>query len=158
MNENALKLIDAVCEAYDLFHVPKDTSGDGKPETFCNMATNHVLSRFGYEKFKGMVANQMVDYMRRKPEEWEFVLMPAAQELANTGRVLVAGTFAEPHGHVVVLRPGLEEFSSKWQMKAPRGGNVGGQSCIGKSIAWAFGGPNPPEIWMLKDAPSLPVV
>lgn len=150
MNPDALRLLDAICEAYDAYHVPKDT--DGKPglETMCNLAVNYVCSRLGYDKFKGMVANQIVDYMRRKPEEWEPVEMSRAQDLANEGRLLLAGIQEDIHGHVVVIRPGIEEFSGKWSARAPKAGNVGATSAMGKSIAWAFGGPTPPEIWMLK--------
>lgn len=157
MNEVALRLIDAICEAYDAYHVPKDV--DGKPglETFCNLAVNYVCSRMGYEKFKGMVANQIVDYMKRKPEEWEPVKMADAQAFANDGRLLLAGAQEAPHGHVTVLRPGIEEYSGKWSAKVPKTVDVGGGSEIGKSLAYAFGGPKPPEIWMLRHAPSLPV-
>jgi hypothetical protein len=155
---DVLRLIDAICEAYDAYHVPKDVDGKPGDETFCNMAVNYVCSRLGYEKFKGMVANQIVDYMRRKPEEWEPVNMDAAQALANEGRLLLAGVQDEPHGHVAVIRPGVEEYSGKWKAKAPKTGNVGGSSAIGKSLAWAFGGYTPPEIWMLKNAPDLAVV
>lgn len=158
MTEEALKLIDAICEAYDLYHVPKDVNGDGKVETWCNMAVHHVCARFGYEKFKGMVANQIVDYMRRKPEEWELLPMASAQEMANSGRLLIAGMTAEQHGHVVVIRPGIEGFSGKWQVKAPKACNVGATSCLGKPLSFSFGGPAIPEIWMLRDAQPLPLV
>ena len=154
MNEAALKLIDAICEAYDQFHVPKDTSGDGKNESFCNLATSYVCARFGYEKFKGMVANQIIDYMSRKPEEWGPVDLGQAQGLANDGHILIAGAVAEPNGHVVVLRPGVPDLSAKWQSKVPKVGNVGVASSMGKSLSWVFPGPKPPSIWMLRNAPS----
>lgn len=157
MNEESLRLIDAICEAYDAYHVPKDANGDGKTDTFCNLSINYICSRLGYEKFKGMVANQIVDYMRRKTEEWEPVPMDKAQALANEGKLLIAGVQNDPNGHVSVIRPGIEEFSGKWSAKAPKTGNVGASSAIGKSLAWAFGGPKPPEIWMLKNAPSVPL-
>lgn len=160
MNEKSLRLLDAICEAYDAYHSPKDWDGNPGLESACNMATNYVCSRLGYDKFKGMVANQIVDYMKRKPEEWEEVSLDQAQGLANEGRLVVAGEQADGHGHVCVIRPGIEEFSGKWMAKAPKAGNVGMKSAIGKSLSWAFGGPKAPGLWVLKESgeTTLPVV
>lgn len=141
MNEKALKLLDAALEAYDLYHVAKD----GK--TFCNMSVNHICGRMGYDKMKGMVANQMVDFLKRS-EEWTQITMSAAQDLANQGCIVIAGKQEDPHGHVVVIRPGLEEYSGKWQLKAPKIAQVGGTSYIGKTLAWAF--KELPDIWVLE--------
>jgi len=151
MNDRALRLLDACLEAYDLYNTPKDVTGDGKAETFCNFATHHVAVRMGYEKLgegrKPMLASQMVDFLKRSPE-WERIGMESAQALANEGRLVVAGVADEPHGHVVVIRPGVEEYSPKWGLKAPKACDVGGKSDIGKTLAWAFA--DVPEIWVLK--------
>lgn len=140
--EKTLRLIDAVCEAYDLYHVSKDGA------TFCNMAVHHVCARMGYDKFKGLLANQIVDFLRRSPE-WTPVPLSGAQELANEGRLVVAGAEDHPHGHVVVVRPGAEDFSGKWESKAPKVSQVGATSYIGRSMAWAF--QEIPEIWVLNE-------
>lgn len=141
MNEKALKLLDAACEAYDLYAVAKDN------KTFCNLAVTHICGRMGYEKLKGMVANQIVDFLKRS-EEWQPVDMSVAQNLANQGCVVIAGKQEDPHGHVTVIRPGLEEFSGKWQMKVPRACQVGATSYIGKTLSWAF--KEVPEMWVLE--------
>lgn len=141
MNEEALKLIDAICEAYDIYHVPKDGA------TFCNLAVQHICARMGFDRFRGMVANQMVDMLKRSLE-WEKIVMEEAQPLANEGRLVIAGIQDNPHGHVAVVRPGLEEFSRKWEKRVPKICQVGGTSYIGKSLAWAFAAE--PEIWVLK--------
>lgn len=149
MNENTLKLLDAMCEAYDIYQTPKDVTGDGKPETFCNLAVQHVCGRMGYEKFKGLVANQMIDFMRRS-FDWEKIEMSRAQELTNGGRLVLAGQQAQGHGHVAVIRPGVAEFSGSWNEKAPKACNVGATSFIGKRLSFAF--KQKPEFWVLKDA------
>lgn len=141
MNEKALKLLDAALEAYDLYHVPKNGS------TFCNFSVQHICGRMGYDKLKGMIANQMVDFLKRS-DEWQPVDMSVAQGLANQGCVVVAGKQEDPHGHVVVIRPGLEEFSGKWNVKVPKACHVGGTSYIGKTLAWAF--KEVPEMWVLE--------
>lgn len=158
MNETALKLLDAILEAYDLFHTPKDITGDGKPETFCNRAVFHVIQRMGSNQLRdadgnAMMADQMVDAMRRS-DRWQAVEMEAAQQLANDGQVVVAGMTSKElsadHGHVVVVRPGLPEHSNKWGGYAPKVSHCGSQSCIGKGAQWVFPGDVRPGFWMLK--------
>lgn len=142
MNADLLRLIDAISEAYDTHSVPTPT------ETYCNLGVQYVLARFGYEKAKGMVANQMVDLFQRSAD-WGVVGMEAAQALANEGRVVVSGAKGDPHGHVVVVRPGIMEFSGKWKCLAPKVSNIGGRpAALGKSAAWAFEAV--PQFWMLK--------
>ena len=141
MNEKALKLLDAACEAYDLYAVAKDS------KTFCNLSVQHVCGRMGYDKMKGMVANQMVDFLKRS-DEWQPIDMSVAQGLANQGCIVIAGKQEDPHGHVVIIRPGLEEISGKWGRKAPKVAQVGGTSYIGKTLAWAF--KEMPEMWVLE--------
>lgn len=141
LSERVLRLLDSLLEAYDIWHVPKEGS------SFCNFSVQHVAGRMGYDKLKNMVANQVVDFLRRS-SDWQKVEMSEAQGLANDGRLVVAGAQAEPHGHVVVVRPGVEEYSAKWQAKAPKVSHVGGMSYIGRSLAWAF--KDVPELWVLK--------
>lgn len=147
-----LRLLDAILEAYDLFHVSQDVNGDGKADvTHCNQSVNHVCGRLGYEKFKGMVANQIIDFMRRS-DDWKKIELEDAQSFANEGRLVIAGAMAEPHGHVVIIRPGLEELSAKWNSKkVPKASHVGANSCIGKSLAWAF--KDIPELWVKNEIP-----
>jgi hypothetical protein len=158
MNEAALKLLDAILESYDLFHTPKDITGDGKPETFCNRSVFHVLKCMGSSQLRdadggAMLADQMIDAMRRSPA-WQSVEMEQAQPLANEGAVVVAGLTSQElsaqHGHVVVVRPGTAELSNKWSGYAPKVSHCGSESLIGRSAAWAFPGKVRPGFWMLK--------
>jgi hypothetical protein len=155
MSEKVLRLLDAILEAYDSFHTSKEVEA-GHVATFCNFAVDLVLARMGYEKMRNpdgspMMANQMVDFMTRSAD-WEEVLMEHAQTFANDGRVVVAGREEEGHGHVVVVRPGVAEYSGKYAAKAPRVSHVGLNSHIGRSAAWAFDGVFPPKFWLLKEA------
>jgi hypothetical protein len=150
MTDRTLQLLDAILEAFDLYHTPEDV--DVKPglETFCNLAVNHVLARMGYEKFKGMVANQMIDALSRS-SDWEGIPMDQAQVIANAGGVVLAGEASDPHGHVVVVRPGIADLSAKWHKFTPKVSHVGGKSLIGKSAAYAFPGADLPGFWKLKE-------
>ena len=138
-----LKLIDAICEAFDANFMPTAEA------TFCNLSVQYVLGRFGYDKMRGMDADQMVDYMSRSSDFSPVTDMAQAQALANGGSVVIAGYQNVPHGHVVVLRPGVMEFSGKWNCLTPKCSNVGlrpvGQ--LGKGLSLAF--QDVPKIWVL---------
>lgn len=160
MEDKALKLLDACLEAYDAYHVSKDVTGDGKKETFCNFSVDHVLARMGYEKMrdggKPMMANQMIDFLKRKTEDWEKIGMDKAQVLANAGRVVLAGLVDEPHGHVVVVRPGLEDVSGNWGgARVPKVSHVGGTSYIGRGVNYAF--KSIPDFWVLKETEDVKI-
>lgn len=146
MDDAILKLLDAICEAYDLWHNPQMVAGN--LQTYCNESIQHVCGRMGYTKFKDMVANQIVDFMSRS-SDWQKVNLADAQGLANQGKLLIAGQQADPHGHVVVLMPGNMQMAGHWNVKVPRVSNVGEKSYIGRTLNWAFAGDAPPDIWML---------
>lgn len=161
VSEAGLRLLEAILEAYDAYHVSKDVTGDGHPETFCNFSVDHVLMRMNYEKMrsqdgKPMMANQMIDYMTRSAD-WSEIPMSEAQGLANDGRVVVAGRAEAEHGHVVVVRPGVPVLSGKYgNAKTPKVSHVGKGSYIGRTVAWAFNDPKPwpavpPKFWLLKE-------
>ena len=141
--DNLLRLIDAICEAFDSRMMPTEDA------TFCNLATQYVLARFNYTKMDGMTADQMFDFLTRS-EDWSPVDMGDAQDLANAGRVVVAGMQADPHGHVVVIRPGRPEYSGKWATNTPKCSNVGLRPWgrIGDGVSFAF--KEIPKFFLLK--------
>ena len=112
-------------------------------ETWCNIATNAVLSALGCDLMEGFTADGMVDFMRTHQD---FLVKPMAdcQVLVNEGTILVAGlTGAElkqEHGHVVTLTPGVEDYSGKWDKKTPLCMNLGraGTCFRAKGLNWAF--------------------
>jgi len=137
-----LRLIDACCEVYDN---PNYRPRGGM--TFCNQAVMSIAEKVGYSKFKSMLANQMVAFMRSSPD-WSPLKIEEAQEYANKGNLVVAGLQGQPHGHVVVVRPGMSGFSQKWGMAVPKVVNVGAENFIGKSLNWVF--QKKPEVYVLK--------
>jgi hypothetical protein len=153
VDDKTLKLLDAILEAYDQFHEPKNG------ETFCNLAVFHVLKCLGiFDQLRdadgsAMMADQMIDAMRRSPA-WQSVSMEMAQPLANEGQIVVAGMtsaeMSEKNGHVVVVRPGLPELSGKWAGYAPKVSHCGFHPLIGSGAEWAFPGKVRPGFWLLK--------
>src|ERR1044071_1114690 len=95
-------LIDSACEAYDNPNFRKPGA------TWCNLATQYVCEKMGYTKFSGMVANEMVQLMRDS-KEWEAIPIGSAQAFANSGMLVISGAQDHPHGHVVVVRPGVAQ-------------------------------------------------
>lgn len=145
------RLLDAICEAYD---APEFKPSSGV--TYCNQAVTYVAERVGYNLFKGLLANHMVDLMGSS-RDWQEIEIKESQTYANTGRFVVAGLKDNPHGHVVVVRPGREIYSEKWQTLVPKVMNVGAKNFIGvdekkriMTLAWVFPGANKPKVWMLR--------
>ncbi|MBI4395867.1 MAG: hypothetical protein HY548_02145 [Elusimicrobia bacterium] len=137
------RLIDAFCEAYDNPHF-KPRQG----MTFCNQAVQAVSERMGYKKFKSLLANRMVALMRSS-SEWVRIPIDEAQSYANEGHLVVAGQQDQPHGHVVVVRPGVAEISRKWGGPVPKVINVGADNFIGKGLNWAF--KEKPEVFLWRE-------
>jgi len=132
MEPTVFQLIDACCEAYDN---PAYQPRSGM--TFCNQAVQFIAEKMGYTGFQSMMANEMVAQMKNSPE-WTVVPLEEAQTNANQGRLTIAGLQEQPHGHVVVIRPGLEAYSDKWAMSVPKVINVGSSNFIGKGLGWSF--------------------
>lgn len=144
-DDRLLRLIDACCEARE-----NESFWPKPPEigpTHCNEAVQFVLNRFGYKTLAGLVANDMIDYMSAKTDEWRKVDMFEAQRLANEGCVVVAGKKDAPKGHVVVIRPGKMDFSPKWNSRVPKCLQIGRHVTISTALNWAF--QLPPDIYVL---------
>lgn len=141
---NVYQLMDACCEAYDKYRI-KDTAA----MTYCNQTVQMIAEKLGFKKFNMMLANQMIEYMRSHPAEWGKVELPEAQDLANRGFLLIAGQQAEPHGHVVVIRPGVAVHSAKWGCDAPKVINIGAENFIDKAVSWVF--KDKPDVFLYKE-------
>src|SRR5262245_31508649 len=94
------RLIDACCEVYDN---PEFVPREGM--TFCNRAVQYIAEKMGYMGFTGLLANQIMALMKNS-EDFEAITLDQAQAEANKGRLVIAGIIQDPHGHVVVIRPG----------------------------------------------------
>lgn len=95
--------------------------------TYCNCAVQYIAEKMGFTGFDDMLANQMIWRMRNAPD-FAVVSPEAAQQIANDGRLVIAGREDQPHGHVCVCAPGTTLYSGKWRDKAPMVFNVGARN------------------------------
>lgn len=101
-------------------YMPRTTNGN--EITFCNEAVNAVLVPMGCSEMVGMMADEMVLYMRTSKT---FLQKPIedCQFLANEGVIIVAGLTSrdlkQDHGHVATLTPGQGDYSGHWNKKTP---------------------------------------
>lgn len=131
MNDKATRL-KALCD-----RAVKKYTPDGDV-TYCNSAVNFICVELGYKGFRGLVANEMVDVMRKSPD-FALVTPDDAQKLANDGRLVIAGIKEDEHGHVAVCYPGGEVTrSGKWRENAPLIANVGKTNGV-FNANWGFG-------------------
>ena len=140
-DKKLFKLIDKIAEVYD---DPALKPKDGV--TYCNIAVQHILNAFNYQKLNGLMANMMIERMRQYAE-FVKIGMEKAQGYANMGYVVIAGKEGQPHGHVCIVRPGLEATSGKWKKNVPKCMNIGKDVSIGKGVNYAF--QEIPEFWVL---------
>ena len=115
--------------------------------TFCNQAVNFIAQKFGYTKFAGLMANQMISLMAMDHLNWVSVSMKEAQEKANAGGLAILGYAEVPHGHVAVVRPGDAVPSGKWNDVAPMIVNIGAQNSWDKTANYIF--KTKPAAWCL---------
>lgn len=124
--------------------------------TDCNRFVNEVCERFGYNKFNGLLANEMYDKLMTNGD-WIEVLGEAAQYHANQGAVVIAAykNIMGRHGHVCLVRPGVPEPSASWEItepKVPKVANVGTpENCrIDRKASFAFSKDKMPKYFALK--------
>lgn len=137
MNDKA-KIIRAACD----YAIKRWTPENDK--TFCNIACDYVAGKAGFLGFKGLLANDIVNFMKKSPD-FAKVSAPDAQKLANDGRLVIAGRMDEPHGHICCVYPGGELVNSrKWHEEAATVANVGSANGI-MGANWSFN--LPPSYW-----------
>lgn len=105
--------------------------------TFCNVATEIIADALGYQGFKGLMANQMIDLMSTS-DEWKYIALETAQAMANAGTWIIAAQRGEVHGHVVTIIPGDDVPAGHWGIRVPVCVNIGKNNFIDKGINWAF--------------------
>lgn len=105
--------------------------------TYCNVAVNFIACNVGLKSFKGLLANEIINFIKRSAD-FAKVSAADAQKLANDGRLVIAGRMDEPHGHVAVVYPGGELVNSrKWHEEACTIANVGKDNGV-MGANWAF--------------------
>lgn len=140
MNEKA-KAIKAACD-----RAIKRWPANGEV-TFCNVAVNSIAIAAGYEGFKGMLANEIVNSMKKSPD-FAKVSAEAAQKLANDGKLVISGRMEESHGHVACVYPGGTLVNSgKWHEEAATVANVGKSNGV-MGGNWAYSLPPAYYAWI----------
>lgn len=121
-------------------------------ETFCNIATQDVLSRLNYRALDGMTADEMYAYVSTS-KEWIIKPMADAQKLANEGVILLgilpAIKLGQSHGHVNTLTPGVMDYSGMWDMRTALCMNLGRMGTCSRNRGENFAFHVIPEIYAL---------
>jgi hypothetical protein len=115
----------------------RDVTGDGSPETFCNVHTCDVAEAMGVLLPRGKRANELALWLASTGAEhgWEKVTEHIARAMADEGQLVVASWF-NPNsaiGHICPLEPSLGE-PGLWVS------NVGRSNFLRGTLAQAFGG------------------
>lgn len=152
---NLIRLIDAICVAWDNpSYYPEFENGVLKT-THCNQFVCEVAHQIGCDDFfdpithQPMMADDMIQFMDNS-DRWQklrvaglqppdmSVALRAVQMWTNQGYFTIAGatgaTLGSAHGHVAVIRPGIMKASGKWG-DVPVCANVGKEMFIGRAKA-----------------------
>lgn len=91
---------------------PRDVSGDGRPDTWCNLFAQDVAEAMGVTLPRNTRANDLADWLSSigRSSGWVEVSETVAQISADRGELAVAST-VNPNGpgHIAVLEPSLGE-------------------------------------------------
>lgn len=136
--KDRLALLDAI-------HLPlcRPEYQPANGETHCNQYVAEVCTAYGFKGLEGLLANDIIETIS-KHDQWSEVTLNKAQDLANEGTLIIAGTRGAVHGHVNIICPGKEKTSGRWG-QVPSCANVGKDVSIGKGINWSFG--EYPKLW-----------
>lgn len=135
--KNLSVLVDAICEAYDKAWIDNKPFQPKDGVTHCNEAAQYVCKKFGYDRFAGKLANEIIDIVNND-KKWVKVTANDAAFAASEGRLVIAARKDQPHGHVCIVRPGTLEMSAHWKENAPKIMNIGKDCFISKGANYAF--------------------
>lgn len=117
-NRDAERLMAIVAEHHHRGHArytPRDVSGDGLADTFCNLFAQDVAEAMGVLLPRNMRANDLVRWLSSSVDArelgWEPVDEHTAQRMADEGQLALAGWYNRngDRGHLAVLVPALGE-------------------------------------------------
>lgn len=93
-------------------YAPRDVTGDGLNETWCNVLAQDVCEAMGVTLPRNMRANDLVRWLELESKQWDWEAVPAhvAQRMADEGQLALA-VWHNPSGsgHVTVMIPSLGE-------------------------------------------------
>jgi len=136
--KNLIKLTESICNTYDLVYQGERVYAPNGDVTYCNYAANSVALGMGCTDLIGLMANEIYAKLSLS-DGWQRIEMKDAQFTANQGSLVFAvQANAAGHGHICVVRPGLERKSGKWGT-VPVVMNIGKECSISKGVNWAFG-------------------
>lgn len=92
----------------------RDVSGDGRPDTFCNLFAQDVAEAMGVLLPRYKLANQLIEWLtgpEARAHGWEQVDAHTAQRMADEGQLALAcwHSRSDGPGHMAVLVPSLDE-------------------------------------------------
>ena len=88
---------------------------------------------------KGL-ANTMTQAWKSNPKYWQPISLSQTQDYANRGYFVVAGYIGPDNGHVVVIVPGTEKYSSSWGGYVPTTMDTGaGKRWYNRHLNESFG-------------------
>jgi len=149
----AIKSVQLLNEAQDAVYENPQYQPHGD-DTFCNYATQAVLSKLGYAKMNGLTADAMHLFVSNS-KDWLIKPISDAQSLANEGAILLAilpaVKLGQSHGHVCSCTTGSGDFSGHWNIKTPMVMNLGrkGTCFRQRGVNYAF--QVIPEIYALRE-------
>ena len=150
---NLIRLIDAICVAWDNpAYYPEFENGVLKT-TWCNYFVCEVAKGTGCEDFfdptthQPMMADDIIRVMSAS-DMWQeirvagldpgqmAIALKSVQVWANQGYLTIAGassaSLGTAHAHVAIIRPGIMKDSGKWG-KTPCAANVGKENFVGRA-------------------------
>jgi len=104
--------------------------------TYCNIGTNLIEQRGGANPFKGMMANAIVNQLK-KPSYATRVSPSQAVNYANQGVTVIAAEHFPVHGHVAIVAPLPMGLSGSTGKMVPRLFNVGPRRYFGIKLSTA---------------------
>lgn len=119
----------------------RDVTGDGKPETFCNIFTRDVSEALDAPLPRGLRANELAEWLHGAEAQalgWEWTPEHVAQRAADEGLVAVAAwrNVTGGPGHIAPLIPS-DGQPGTWVA------NVGASNFARGTLARAFGARTP---------------
>lgn len=150
---NLIRLIDAICVAWDNPTYYPELDNGVLVKTHCNQFVCEVAHAVGCEDFfdsithQPMMADDIIQMMAGSDRWAELRVAGLApdemtknlkwvQMWANQGYLTIAGATGQAlgsaHGHVAVIRPGIMKSSGKWG-ECPVVANVGKEMFIGRA-------------------------
>ena len=114
-NRDAVRLMAIIAEHHlrgFARYTPRDVTGDGINETWCNLFAQDVCEAMGVMLPRNTRANDLVRWLELDSKQWDWEAVPAhvAQRMADEGQLaLVVWHNPAGPGHIAVLVPSLGE-------------------------------------------------